>query len=105
MNVPDYGESPIQVQYEWSPTLYSLTDGEHSAYVLLEPAEYLSADGEIVYQVYGQYTDALSNTSVEASLYFDAEATSSMPMASRMKMRMGQHPVEITPQIVDQFTD
>ncbi|HSK65339.1 MAG TPA: clostripain-related cysteine peptidase, partial [Anaerolineales bacterium] len=51
VNVPDYGASPIQVEYEWSPTLYSLTDGEHDSYILLEPAEFQSSDGETVYQV------------------------------------------------------
>src|SRR5690606_23523481 len=28
VNVPDYGPSPIQVQYDWSPSLYTLTDGQ-----------------------------------------------------------------------------
>ena len=52
VNVPDYGSSPVQVvESEWSPTLYSLTDGEHDAYVLLEPAEYLSGEGETDYAV------------------------------------------------------
>ncbi|MGZ9221984.1 MAG: clostripain-related cysteine peptidase, partial [Anaerolineales bacterium] len=72
VNSPDYGSSPVHVQYEWSPTLYSLTDGEHNAFVLLEPAEYLSAEGETIYAVYGQYTDALSNAPVDARFYFDA---------------------------------
>jgi hypothetical protein len=106
VNFPDYGESPVQVQYEWSPTLYTLTDGEHDAYVLLEPAEYLSADGETVYQVYGQYTDAVSNTPVDASLYFDADGNFLYAYAFPDEDDNGAStPVEITPQIGDQFTD
>jgi hypothetical protein len=106
VNLPDYGESPVQVQYEWSPTLYSLTDGEHNAFVLLEPAEYLSADGETVYQLYGQYTDALSGTPVEASLYFDADGNFLYAYAFPDEDDNGAStPVEITPQIGDQFTD
>ena len=106
VNMPDYGESPVQVQYEWSPTLYSLTDGEHDAYVLLEPAEYLSADGETVYQVYGQYTDTLSNTPVEASLYFDADGNFLYAYAFPDEDDNGAStPVEINPQVGDQFTD
>jgi hypothetical protein len=106
VNMPAYGPSPVQVQYDWSPTLYSLTDGEHSAYVLLEPAEYLSADGETVYQVYGQYTDALSDTPVEASLYFDADGNFLYAYAFPDEDENGAStPVEITPQIGDQFTD
>ena len=106
VNLPDYGESPVQVQYEWSPTLYSLTDGEHNAFVLLEPAEYLSADGETVYQLYGQYTDALSGTPVEARLYFDADGNFLYAYAFPDEDDNGAStPVEITPQIGDQFTD
>ena len=106
VNMPDYGPSPVQVQYEWSPTLYSLTDGEHAAYVLLEPAEYLSADRATVYQVYGQYTDALSSTPVEASLYFDADGNFLYAYAFPDEDENGAStPVEITPQIGDQFTD
>ena len=106
VNVPDYGESPIQVQYEWSPTLYSLTDGEHDAFVLLEPAEYLSADGETVYAVYGQYTYVNSNTPVDASLYFDADGNFLYAYAFPDGDENGAStPVEITPQIGDQFTD
>ncbi|HUE99930.1 MAG TPA: clostripain-related cysteine peptidase [Anaerolineales bacterium] len=106
VNVPDYGDSPVQVQYEWSPTLYSLTDGEHDAYVLLEPAEYLSADGETVYVVYGQYTYTLSDTAVDASLYFDADGNFLYAYAFPDGDDNGAStPVEITPQIGDQFTD
>ena len=106
VNVPDYGQSPIQVQYEWSPTLYSLTDGEHDAFVLLEPAEYLSADGETVYAVYGQYTYVNSNTPVDASLYFDADGNFLYAYAFPDGDENGAStPVEITPQIGDQFTD
>jgi hypothetical protein len=106
VNFPDYGESPVQVQYDWSPTLYTLTDGEHEAYVLLEPAEYLSSDGETVYQVYGQYTDALSGTPVEASLHFDADGNFLYAYAFPDEDENGAStPVEITPQIGDQFSD
>lgn len=106
VNVPDYGESPTQVQYEWSPTLYTLTDGEHDAYVLLEPAEYLSADGETVYAVYGQYTYVGSTTPVDASLYFDADGNFLYAYAfPDMDENGASTPVEITPQVGDQFTD
>ncbi|HSL42934.1 MAG TPA: clostripain-related cysteine peptidase [Anaerolineales bacterium] len=106
VNVPDYGESPVQVEYEWSPTLYSLTDGEHDAFVLLEPAEYLSADGETVYSLYGQYTYVGSSTPVDATLYFDADGNFLYAYAfPDMDENGASTPVEITPQIGDQFTD
>ena len=106
VNAPDYGPSPVQVQYEWSPALYKLTDGEHDAFVLVEPAEYLSADGETVYQVYGQYTDALNGTAVDASLYFDADGNFLYAYAFPDEDENGAStPVEINPQVGDQFTD
>ena len=106
VNSPDYGESPIQVQYEWSPTLYTLTDGTHEAFALFEPAEYLSADGQTVYYVYGQYTDALSNTPVDAGLYFDADGNFLYAYAFPDNNNDGaSNPVEITPQVGDHFTD
>jgi len=106
VNVPDYGSSPIQVQYDWSPSLYSLTDGEHSAFVLVEPAEYLSADGQTVYAVYGQYTDALSNAPVDAMFYFAAEGNFLYAYAFPDADENGaSNPVEITPQAGDTFTD
>jgi hypothetical protein len=106
VNVPDYGASPIQVEYEWSPTLYTLTDGQHDAYVLLEPAEYLSADGETVYAVYGQYTYVDGSAPVDANLYFDADGNFLYAYAFPDADENGAStPVEITPQTGDQFTD
>lgn len=106
MNMPDYGESPVQVQYDWSPTLYTLTDGEHEAFVLLEPAEYLSSDGETVYQVYGQYTAVSGSTPVDASLYFDADGNFLYAYAFPDTDENGAStPVQLTLQVGDQFTD
>ncbi len=106
VNMPDYGDSPVQVQYEWSPLLYAMTDGEHDAYVLLEPYEYLSADGKTVYEVFGQYTDALNGFPVDASLFFDADGNFLYAYAYPDTDANGAStPVEITPQIGDKFTD
>jgi hypothetical protein len=106
VNMPDYGESPIHVEYEWSPSLYALTDGEHEAFVLLEPYEYLSADGETVYEVYGRYTDVASGIPVEASLFFDAEGNFLYAYAYPDVDENGAStPVEITPQLGDTFSD
>lgn len=106
VNMPDYGESPIHVEYEWSPSLYAMTDGEHDAFVLLEPYEYLSADGETVYEVYGQYTDVTSGNPVDASLFFDADGNFLYAYAYPDNDENGaSSPVELTPQIGDTFTD
>lgn len=106
VNRPDYGESPVQVQYEFSPSLYAMTDGEHEAFVLLEPYEYLSADDKTVYSVYGQYTDVLSGLPVDASFFFDADGGFLYAYAYPDTDENGvSTPVEITPQTGDKFTD
>jgi Clostripain family len=106
VNMPDYGASPIQVEYEWSPSLYAMTDGTHEAFVLLEPYEYLSTDGNTVYEVYGQYTDIVSGIPVEASIFFDADGNFLYAYAYPDTDENGaSSPVEITPQIGDTFTD
>jgi hypothetical protein len=106
VNMPDYGDSPIQVEYEWSPSLYALTDGQHDAFVLLEPYEYLSTDGETIYTVYGQYTEGVSGTAVEASLFFDADGNFLYAYGYPDSDDNGaSSPVEITPQIGDTFSD
>lgn len=106
VNMPDYGESPIHVEYEWSPSLYALTDGTHEAFVLLQPYEYLSTDGQTVYEVYGQYTEVTGGIPVEASLFFDADGNFLYAYAYPDTDDNGaSSPVEITPQIGDTFSD
>jgi hypothetical protein len=56
VNMPDYGPSPIQVNYEWTPSLWVLKDGVNEEFALFEPDEYLSEEGVSTYSLYGQYT-------------------------------------------------
>jgi hypothetical protein len=103
---PDYGTSPVQVQFEWSPTLYIMTDGSHEAFALFEPEEYLSADGETVYGVYGQYTAVGATEPVDALLSFDADGNFLYAYAFPDDDGDGAStPVEITMQPGDTFTD
>jgi hypothetical protein len=104
VNYPDYGPSPVHVQYDWSPTLYELTDGTHEAYALFEPAEYLSSDGKTVYAVYGQFTSAEATEPVDAMLYFDAYGNYLYAYAFPQSDGVST-PVEIHPQPGDHFTD
>lgn len=106
VNSPDYGPSPVQVQYEWSPTLYIMTDGNHEAYALFEPSEYLSVEGQTVYAVYGQYTSAEATAQVDAMLYFDADGNYLYAYAFPDSNNDGaSNPIEIDPQPGDHFTD
>ncbi|MBN2387198.1 MAG: hypothetical protein JXB85_09265 [Anaerolineales bacterium] len=106
VNFPNYGESPIEVQFDFNPTLYILTDGEHEAYALFEPAEYLSAEGQMVYAAYGQYTAVNSSGPLDAMLYFDAYGNFLYAYAYPDTDNDGiSSPVEIALQPGDHFTD
>ena len=106
VNRPDYGPSPIQVEYDWSPTLFVLTDGEHEAFALFEPEEYLSADGISTYSVYGQYTYASGGSPDDAKLVFDPDGNLLHVYALPDSDGNGiSTAVEITPQLGDKFND
>ncbi len=107
VEMPDYGPSPIQVNYEWSPTLFVLTDGQHEAFALFQPDEYLSAaEGVTTYSVYGQYTYVNGSKPDDAKLVFDPDGNLlhiyALPDANGDGV---SNPVEVTPQIGDKFTD
>ncbi len=106
VNRPDYGPSPIQVDYEWSPSLFVLMDGQHEAFALFEPDEYISAEGVSTYSVYGQYTYVNGSTPDDAKIVFDPDGNLLHIYALPDPQGNGiSTPVEITPQIGDQFTD
>jgi hypothetical protein len=106
VNRPDYGSSPIQVQYEWTPTLFVLKDGQNEAFALFEPDEYINAEGISTYSVYGQYTYVNGGTPDDAKLVFDPDGNLLHIYALPDPDGNGiSTPVEITPQIGDTFTD
>ena len=106
VNAPDYGASPIQITYEWEPLLFLLKDGQHEAYGLFEPDEYLSADGVTTYSVYGQYTPLNDAAPVDAKLVFDPDGNLlniyALPDSDGDGINTA---VAISPQIGDHFTD
>ena len=57
--------------YEWSPTVYTLSDGENEAFALLDPVVYGTGDSDTEYDVYGVYTFADSGEEREATMSFD----------------------------------
>jgi len=106
VSAPDYGPSPVQITYDWSPTLFVLTDGEHEAFALFEPDEYLNADGITTYSVYGQYTPINDSAPVDAKLVFDPDGNLlnvyALPDSNGDGINTA---VAISPQIGDKFTD
>jgi len=106
VNSPDYGASPIQVEYEWDPSLFVLTDGQTEAFALFEPEEYINSDGTSTYSVYGQYTYANGGTPDDAKLVFDPDGNLLHIFALPDPDGDGiSTAVAVTPELGDQFTD
>ena len=57
--------------FEWSPTVYSISDGETEAFALLEPEVYGASDEDAEYAVYGVYKFADSDQERSAVMRFD----------------------------------
>lgn len=103
---PDYGPSPIEVQYEWDPSLFVLKDGTTEAFALFEPDEYIDANGVSTYSVYGQYTPVGGSAPTDAKLTFDPDGKLLHIYALPDYDGDGiTTPVAVTPQIGDTFVD
>jgi hypothetical protein len=106
VTAPDYGASPIQVEYEWDPSLFVLTDGTNEAFALFEPDEYIDANGISTYSVYGQYTPANGGIPTDAKITFDPDGNLLHVYALPDPDGNGiTTAVAITPQIGDTFAD
>ena len=57
--------------FEWSPTIYALSDGETEAFALFEPSVYGAGDEDGEYDVRGVYTFADSGEERYATMKFD----------------------------------
>ncbi|MFN8410934.1 MAG: clostripain-related cysteine peptidase [Anaerolineales bacterium] len=106
VTTPDYGTSPIQVQYEWDPTLFVLKDGQTESFALFEPDEYIDANGVSTYSVYGQYTPTNGGQPTDAKLVFDPDGKLLHIYALPDPDGNGiSTAVAISPQIGDTFVD
>lgn len=99
---PNYGESPISLEYEWTPTIFSLNDGEMSSFALFEPEDYGAVDESITYSVYGIYAPADGADPNYALLLF-ADGEFFQAFAFTGEDGKGA-PWEIIPEAGDQFT-
>ncbi len=89
--------------FEWSPTVYSISDGETEAFALLEPEVYGASDEDAEYAVYGVYTFGDSGQERSAVMRFDGNLAFKSIYGFSGKEWAGA-PREITPQQGDQFT-
>ncbi|NJN82690.1 MAG: hypothetical protein HC802_10735 [Caldilineaceae bacterium] len=89
--------------YEWSPTIYSLSDGADEVFALFEPAIYGEAQQDTEYVVRGIYTFADSQDERYALMYFDGDLTYKYIFGYSELDGTGA-PREITPHEGDYFT-
>ena len=70
---PNWGESPISVQYTWEPTIYKLSNGVEAedVFAFFEPETY--GEEQNTYRVYGTYTKSGDKTEHSAFLRFNSD--------------------------------
>ncbi len=88
--------------FEWSPTIYALSDGETEAFALLEPTLYGAGDEDTEYAVRGIYTFA-SGKERYAIMYYDGNLTYKSLFGFSGENGTGA-PRAITPRAGDTFT-
>jgi hypothetical protein len=67
---PDWEAGSVPIDFEWTPTLYALNDGESSELALFEPYEYGASPEKASYAVDGIYTFADTGETRHARLIF-----------------------------------
>jgi len=65
---PDWGAGPFNLEFEWEPLVFALTDGATTATVLLNPTTYGATPQDAVYTVDGLYTRAATGEKAAAQL-------------------------------------
>lgn len=60
----------FRMNFEWEPTLFTITDGSQSALALFNPVSYGASAEDAVYAVQGTYTFADTGETRRADLYF-----------------------------------
>lgn len=89
--------------YEWSPTIYSLSDGADEAFALFEPEVYGEAQEDTEYVVRGIYTYADNGAERYALMHFDGDLNYKYIFGFPNLDGTGA-PREITPRKGDYFT-
>lgn len=89
--------------YEWSPTIYALSDGTTEAFALFEPEVYGEDTQNTEYVVRGIYTFANSGEERYALIHFDGDLNYKSIFGFQDRDGSGA-PRQITPRKGDQFT-
>jgi len=65
---PDWDAGPFNLEFEWEPVVFALTDGKTTATVLLNPTTYGATSEDAVYTVSGLFTRAATGETTAAEL-------------------------------------
>lgn len=105
---PDWGESPLELSFDWEPIIYAISDGEASVKALFDPEMYGTAPS---YSVQGTYHFANGSPDRFAKMYFrDANGDEIIEMnqvfgySGNVITDSVGAPREIYPQVGDSFT-
>lgn len=103
MIYPDWGDTEIPIELDWTPTVYVVSDGENYELVLLEPDTFGIGSEDTVYSTDGIYQFANGDEDRYARLYFNGDGELIQVLGySDIEPNGPMH--EITPEYGDSFT-
>lgn len=102
VSFPDWGISPVTLDYAWEPTIYLISDGTNQTFALLNPETYGAKASESTYSTDGIYTFQGGDTRA-ARLIWDSEGYL-RAIYGFTNADFSGAPSEITPDVGDTFT-
>jgi hypothetical protein len=104
VSFPDWGdEGIIEMEFEWAPEIYVISDGEAEEFAVLNPEDYGATAEDSVYSVDGIFTSANGEDERYATMYFDGNGMFISLYGFTGEDGSGA-PREINPRDGDQFT-
>ncbi|MBN1121050.1 MAG: hypothetical protein JXJ17_08225 [Anaerolineae bacterium] len=101
---PDWGEGPIELEFEWEPIYYAIDDEVNFVFAVLEPEEFGETAEDATYLVEGTYVSASTGKERDAYLRFDNKEGDLIEVYGFTGTADGfGAPRQITPQPGDQF--
>ncbi|MBN2004060.1 MAG: hypothetical protein JXA21_11960 [Anaerolineae bacterium] len=101
---PDWGEEGVgEIEVDWDPTVYFMSNGETEEFAYFEPETYGVTAEEDTYIVYGVYTFVESGNERDAFIRFGGDGVMQSVFGFTGENGDGA-PREITPQSGDTFT-
>ena len=102
VSYPDWGTSPVSLDFTWEPSIYVISDGTRQTFALLNPETYGARVSESTYSTDGIYTFQSGETR-SARLIWDSEGYLRAIYGFTNADFTGA-PSEITPEVGDTFT-